>query len=385
MRRLAIFRECLLPGSETFIRTQARALKGWQPTLLGLRRAVNGLSLDDLPHRIIEDRTGVGYPVTSAITYLANRPHLGLVRALHAISADVVHVHFGVDAVRAWPSVRATGVPMLVTLHGYDICVRRDWWESGAGGWRRRFYPERLMKMAHHPTVSFVAVSEAIRQRALEWGIPSEKIAVSYIGVDVDGLVFADKPMASRPNRILFVGRMVEKKAPLLLLRAFAKVRLQVPDAELVFVGDGPLLPEVVALAGRMGVPIQTLGIRPWADVKRLMREARAFCLPSVTARNGDAEGLPTVLLEAMASGVPVVTSAQGGVGEAVRHLETGIAFPEGDEAELASHLARLLANPALGQALAASARKHVERNFRIEACAESFEALLDRHAERFS
>ena len=73
---------------------------------------------------------------------------------------------------------------MLVTLHGYDININRGWWEAGYGGPAMRNYPKRLLELASHPRVSFIAVSEAIRRRAISYGIPEEKITVRYIGVD---------------------------------------------------------------------------------------------------------------------------------------------------------------------------------------------------------
>src|SRR5690606_38340612 len=188
------------------------------------------------------------------------RPHPATVTTLRDIRAELVHVHFGTDATDIWASVKAAGLPMLVTLHGYDINIHREWWEAGHGGIHRRGYPRRLLQMAHEPAVHFIAVSQAIKRRAIEYGIPEHKITVCYIGVDTERFKPGGLPIDQRRKRILFVGRMVEKKAPLLLIRAFAEVRKQVPEAELAMIGDGPMLKDARKLAQALDLPVEFLG-----------------------------------------------------------------------------------------------------------------------------
>jgi glycosyltransferase involved in cell wall biosynthesis len=170
-----------------------------------------------------------------------------------------------------------------------------------------------LLALAAQDRVHFIAVSEAIRRRAVEYGIPPERISVRYIGIDLSRFRFGGRPLCKRRRRILYVGRMVEKKGGALLLRAYARVRATISDAELVMIGDGPLLGSYAKLADELNVPVSFLGNLPSSEVKQQIDEARVFCLPSITASNGDAEGLAIVILEAQACGVPVVTSARGG------------------------------------------------------------------------
>jgi glycosyltransferase involved in cell wall biosynthesis len=141
-----------------------------------------------------------------------------------AVSHPLLHAHFGVDAITAWPVAKALDLPMIVTLHGYDINICRKWWEAGYGGRVMRKYPSRLLDLAKEPRVRFIAVSEAVRRRAMSYGIPAEKLRVHYIGVDTKKFAPGDRSVVERERRVLFVGRLVEKKGYEYLIRASALV-----------------------------------------------------------------------------------------------------------------------------------------------------------------
>ena len=189
-RKVAIYRADLLPISETFIRDQASALIEWQPTLIGRREVPGGLVTSKIQRVIIPE---AGSRLMRTWCYWTWQPDPNLVHYLREQNFSLVHAHFGTDATDIWPSAKAAGLPMLVTLHGFDINIHKWWWEKGNGGLRRRVYPRRLLKMAQEPSVRFIAVSKAIKQRAIEYGIPEEKITVSYIGVDTVTRVVGDR------------------------------------------------------------------------------------------------------------------------------------------------------------------------------------------------
>lgn len=374
MNRVAVFRSSMLQVSETFVRDQLRALRDWQAVLVGFRHVPGGLSLDGVPCRLLPD----GGSIMFRLRAMLDLPVPELVSALTQLRVSLIHVHFGLDAVDIWPSVRTTGLPMLVTLHGYDIHTRREWWEAGKGGVFRRSYPRRLLQMAREPSVRFIAVSSALRQSAIEFGIPPERIAVSYIGVDTERFKPDGLPIAQRRPRILFVGRMVEKKAPLLMIRAFSIVREKVGGAELVMIGDGRLLNKARQLANDLQVPVQFLGARTPQEVIEQLHQARVFCLPSVTARSGDAEGFGLVLLEAQACGVPVVTSARGGASEGLLPDRTGHAIPEGDVAQLAVRLIQWLTSDVQAEAASTAASRFARDEFDIRRCATQLERIYE-------
>lgn len=292
--------------------------------------------------------------------------------------ASLVHAHFGVEGVKVWPIAQALDLPMLITLHGYDINIKREWWEAGNGGRAMRSYPTRLLRLAAERRVHFIAVSEAVRRRAISFGIPEEKISVHYIGVDTSKFAPGGRPIAERERRVLFVGRLVEKKGCEYLIRAFATVGEEVPDARLVIVGDGPLRDPLQRLAQALNVRAEFRGALSSAGVSQELHAAKVFCLPSVRAANGDAEGFGLVLLEAQASAVPVATSALGGSTEGIQDGITGFSFRERDVARLALHLIRILTDNALATSLAAAGPTFVAEKLDLLRCTADLEALYD-------
>jgi glycosyltransferase involved in cell wall biosynthesis len=377
-KTVLVYRNELLPISETFIKEQALALRQWRPVLVG-RRLLHQLPLEDLDVRIAGPERST---LATRLLWKCRRA-LGVVpsKVLKKLKAEnplLVHAHFGIDALDAWPIARALKLPMLVTLHGYDINTHREWWEAGHGGVRMRFYPRRLLQLARRPQVSFIAVSEGLRQRAVEFGIPAEKIAVSYIGIDVAKFNVGKVPIVERSPRILFVGRLVEKKGCQYLIEAMSMVHKEVPSSQLIVVGDGPLRHHLERLAAKNGTRITFRGAQSSAEVKRELDASRVLCLPSITADNGDAEGFGLVLLEAQASGVPVVTSALGGATEGIREGVTGYSFAERDVEALARILSKLLTNDTILVQISKHGPSYVTAEFALARCTDRLESLYD-------
>ena len=384
MKTVLVYRSYLLPWSETFIKEQVLALRRWRGVLIGMRQ-LHQLSLEGLDIRMLRSEN----PTFARRLHWKISKSLGMVpgpttKHLRRERPSLLHAHFGVDAITAWPIAKALDLPMLVTLHGYDININRDWWEAGHGGPALRKYPSRLLKLAYHPRVHFIAVSDAIQRRAISYGIPPEKILVKYIGIDRSRFAPGGRSIVERIRRVLFVGRLVEKKGCEYLIRAFAKVQAFVPDAQLVIVGDGPLRQTLENLAGKLGIQADFRGVLSNDEIVKELRSARVFCLPSVTAENGDAEGLPIVLLEAQASGVPVVSSARGGT-EGISNGVTGNVFPERDVDKLRIHLVDVLTDDKVALSMAEAGPPFVTKKFDIVQCTEALEETYDLAAQESS
>jgi glycosyltransferase involved in cell wall biosynthesis len=182
------------------------------------------------------------------------------------------------------------------------------------------------------------------------------------------------------PDRagVLFVGRLVEKKGVADLLEALSRLPEPLRSVRTTIVGYGPLLKPLRAQADRLGLSVDFLGQQPSREVQRLMAEHLVFCAPSQTARDGDAEGLPMVIVEAARSAMAVVTYAHAGIPEAVHHGRTGLVVPERDVAGLSAALAEVLTDPERARALGRAGRETAGVQFRLDRQTEQLERIYD-------
>ena len=272
--------------------------------------------------------------------------------------APILHAQFARGGALALPIAQTLGMRMVVTLHGGDVSKRRNW----HGTVLAQRWPALVRE-----TARFVCVSEAVAEVAAARGVPAAKLTVLSIGVEV-----AAEPPARRPVAHLFVGRFVEKKGVALLADAMRHLRAQGDQTPLVCVGDGPLRPFLEALARDLS-GITLTGWLPQDAVQARMREAVSLLVPSVVAADGDAEGLPSVIPEAMAQACAVIGSDQGGIAEAIRHGDTGLLVPPGDAAALSDAMRQVAKDDALGMSGFRYATKAL--NARLQS--QKLEALL--------
>jgi colanic acid/amylovoran biosynthesis glycosyltransferase len=284
---------------------------------------------------------------------------------MEAAGIDHAHAHFATAAARlanlAW---RMGGPTYSVTAHAKDI-------------YHRDVRVDHLRdKLA---SATFVAtVSEANRVHLHSVLGDDLRLHVVPNSVDLRRVV---RNGGGRPEAgtVLTVARLVEKKGLPDLVEACVLLRERAAPLRLVVVGDGPMRPELEERAARSGLDAVFCGALPHEDVLERYRTAAAFCLPCVISSDGDRDGLPTSVLEAMALGVPVVTTGVGGLAELVLHERTGLVVPERDPAALSEALGRVVADPALAAGLAASARHHVETGFSLERSVARLRALFPR------
>lgn len=357
MPKVLLLRAELLPASETFIVGQAAALGRYEAGFAGLKRVPGGLDVAGVVAILDESGGWAGKAARAAYAGAGVAPEFE--RKLAAWKPDVVHVHFATDACAFLPVLRRLGVPFVVTLHGYDVGLIDAAHEKTSMGrvfLRRR---EALWREA----AGFLCVSEHLRRVAVERGFPEGKLRVHHTGIAVRELVCSE---AERESVVLFVGRLVEKKGCRVLLEAMKRVETEVSEARLVVMGDGPLRAELEGWARRNLRRCEFVGARTQAEVKAWMERTAVLAAPSVRAVDGDTEGLPTVVLEAMELGLPVVASDGTGAEEAVAAGETGFLIAQGDAEGLAETLVCLLRNEDRARWMGARGRRRVEERFDI-------------------
>ncbi len=381
---VVVFRIQLLPPSETFIVAQAAAMRRFSPYFVGWRRMA-GIELPRESSWTV-DGGGVGGRLRELCFRYAGPSRTQLAR-LRARRPKLVYAHFAPDGHAALQLAEQLDVPLVTALHGYDVTLSDQ--QMGKTRLGREYLQGRTA--LQQKGALFLSCSSFVRQRGLAMGYPADRTIVHAIGVDVDK--FRPPVNRKRESFVLFVGRMVEKKGCGSLIEAMAQVQRSHPAAGLVLIGDGRLRPAYEALAHSLGVRCRFLGTQPASVVRDWMSRASIFCVPSVVAASGDAEGFGMVFIEAQAMGLPVVSTLSGGIPEAVRHGETGLLVTEKDASGLAEAILLLLQNEELWQRYSLAGRRNVVDHFNLlrqtERLEQIFEQLLaDRegsHASRYS
>jgi len=299
---------------------------------------------------------------------------LELAQLIRSRGAGHLHAHFGtVSTTVARVASRLTGVPYSFTAHAKDI-----FHESVATEDLRR----KMADASFTVTVSDFNL-EHLRKH---FGSDADRVERIYNGLDLGKFEF--DASQDRPPTIISVGRLVEKKGFFDLLRACGELSRRGIDYRCVIIGSGEQEAELRRIILTEGLDrVELAGPRPQQEVIELLRGASVFAGPYMVAMDGNRDGLPTVLLEAMALGTPCVATDVTGVPEVIRNEETGLLVRSGDPDALAAALERLLGDAALRARLAHAARALIESQFDVDAntvrLRELFLQAGDRRAGR--
>lgn len=365
---IVLFCGRLLPASETFIRLQGESLTEFTPHYMGTR-LVEGVSLPTDRTQVVNQGGILGVATEVAFKLWGRSPPLA--QYLTQLRPSLVHAHFGVCGTLILPMVTALRLPLIVTFHGLDATMSDQYARRHSiSTWiylRRR---EALKQK----TQRFICVSAFIKAKLLAQGFPDHKILVHYIGIDTD--VFCPDLSIARKPVVLFVGRLVEKKGCKYLIRAMGQVNLAQPNTKLVIIGDGPLRQELETWAANTLNNYEFLGAQPAAIVRDWMRKSSLLVVPSVTSVTGDSEGLPMVVIEAQATGLPVIASRHGGIPEAISHGETGLLVSERNWQDLAQQVQYLLQNPVSWQEISKNGRQQTLHKFNLHKQTQILEAI---------
>ena len=215
----------------------------------------------------------------------------------------------------------------------------------------------------------FMPISYKWKLRLEELGCPREKIVVHRMGVDTNTFQFRDRAAFTKTTiKILTVARLVEKKGVEYAIRAFAGSFNNKNDVEYLIAGNGPLRDELEKLTESLGIAdnVSFLGWKNQDEIADLMNNVHIFILPSVTGKDGNQEGLPVVLMEAMARGIPVISTYHSGIPELVEDGVSGFLVPERDVEALSVKMKQLVENQKLWSSFGSEGRKKIEQEFDI-------------------
>ena len=216
----------------------------------------------------------------------------------------------------------------------------------------------------------FIPVCKFFKNRLKKLGCPSKKIIVHHSAIDCSKFMFKQRsPDLNGSIRIVSTCRLVEKKGLEYAIRAVAQVHQKHPNIQYLIIGGGPLEEELKQLIQQLNAEqyIKFVGWCAYDEVATILDNAHLFILPSVTAADGDQEGIANALKEAMAMGLPVISTYHSGTAELVEHKKSGFLAPERDTDALVNYLDYLISHPEIWPAMGQAGRRKVEEEFDME------------------
>lgn len=296
--------------------------------------------------------------------YMREQAMLKRIKALniHAILAE-----YGPSGVMMSNVAQKSGIPLIVHFHGRDA-YHYNTIEKYGQKYKRMF---RIAK-------KIVAVSEDMKRQLMDLGCQEEKMVVTacgpnqYFDIDIDrsglGTVF------------LSTGRFTPKKAPLITIRAFEKTLKEVPNAQLNMIADGPLWKEAKDLANELGIGdrIRFVGPVEHKNIINYFSKSTAFLQHSIRAEDGDSEGTPVSILEAMLSGLPVISTRHAGITDVVVDKVTGFLTDEGDEDGMSSHMIELAHNSHKAVEMGKAGKARVKEFFTMDVHLQRLQEAID-------
>jgi colanic acid/amylovoran biosynthesis glycosyltransferase len=371
--KVAIFLNQHMPLSEVFISHQASALKRFSPTLIACRQITPSVD-HSLPRYILNTKNSLPEKISEGIFKLTG---CNSFLKNHIMGHDIIHAHFGPTGWLAASLSEQTKIPLIVTLHGFDVTKKTVTLKDD--GLHQFLYKKYLSKVTNHAS-QFICVSEYLKKRAIEFGFPEEKCIVQYMGIP---LFPHDQKKYSRtdknsPFRILSVGRLIPLKGHSMLIKAVAAVQNEGYNIQLDIIGAGPLQNELEQQAANTLKSYKIWGGQPHQKILSMMRQSDIFCHLSHEIKNGSNEAFGLVALEAQWAGLPVIAFNSGGVPEAIDDGKTGILCPENDIQAVKNAIVTLINNDELRMAMSNDATNFVKNTFDNNVLTEKLESIYD-------
>ncbi len=352
---------------------QVTALRRWQPVVLCQKRE-NAGSFPFAAARIVRKpwshqlrrwwcKSVRGAPIS---IYASEARRLGA--EVTRSGARVLHVYFGHIGVYLLPLLESLPIPVIVSFHGADAQVDME-------------KPRHLAAMQRVLAVAKLLLvrSESLAERLVALGAPRGKIRIHRTGIPLAEVAFSQRAApADGAWHCVQACRLIAKKGLATSLRAFAEFAAVHPRATLTIAGEGPQLEEMRALAASLGVGVRFPGFLSQPELRALYAESHLFLHPSELGADGNQEGVPNSMLEAMSSGLPVLATTHGGIPEAVEQGVSGLLVPERDHRALAAAMLALAATPDRYATMSGAAAAGVARTFDLRATVAALEGFYD-------
>lgn len=345
--------------SETFIKAHIQLLKGNVFHVYDgnyPRKTSEGISLDSYFNKSFRGKVINLLPIVFRYKFFPRLNPLeeGLKSYIKGNKIEVVLAEYGTTGAEIFETCKKVGVPLIVHFHGFDASEK-----------------EALKKYSVKYKLMFdycshvIVVSHKMHLDLLHLGANSQKLVLNTYG---PSHAFFDLKPNYHTKSFFAVGRFTEKKAPHLTILAFKKVVEKFPEAELIFAGDGLLLPICRDLCYQLKIPNVTFtGPLSPEEVINKMENSFCFLQHSVIASSGDSEGTPVAVLEAQAAALPVVSTRHAGIPDVVLDKETGFLVEEGNVEAMANAMMELFEDREKAKVMGEKGKKRVLEHFNME------------------
>lgn len=270
--------------------------------------------------------------------------------------AQLLHIFFGHIAVHLLPLIRARSKPSVVSFHGADVLVDME----------KRAYRKATREMLDAVTRVFVR-SASLKRAVVELGCDEDKIDIVRTGIPLSEFPFRERAFPENGEwRFLHASRLVQKKGIATTLHAFTAFLTHYPRATLTIAGEGPMLTELKELTRKLKIAdrVALPGFLAMEKLREIYYASHIFLHPSETGSDGNQEGIPNSMLEAMATGLPVFATEHGGIPEAIENGVSGVLVPERDHEALSEALLKSVTDRQLLGRLARNGANVVAEKF---------------------
>ncbi|TRZ77723.1 colanic acid biosynthesis glycosyltransferase WcaL [bacterium] len=311
---------------------------------------------------------------------------------IREIGAQLLHVHFGTDAWYFMKLKKLAKIPMVVSFYGYD-----------AYKFPKMFFGigKILLRKVFKCADAVVVPSEHMKKYLVDLGCSENKINIIPWGVKINDQLSMNndqctteydeksvsKNKADKTVKFISLGRMVEKKGQIYLIKAFKKVLDSGINAELTIIGQGPLKNKLVGAIDKFGISaiVKFIDKLSNQEVVQTLMSHNIYVQPSLVSRNGDQEGIPTAIMEACSCQLPIISTNHAGIPEIVQNNVSGILVPERDSEKLAEAMIRLAKDSELCKKFGANGKKIASDKYNVIKQNKKLEELYEREINRFN
>lgn len=356
--------------TETFIANQINALSKTSENYV--------LTAQKDDHLVANADIRAPKPKAYGTKWLRNAHKKFFLNEFHTITPDIIHAHFITDACLFHPFTKRVSVPKVISCYGWDVTEVPK---------RFKYIYKHFYKKVIAEYDYFLAMSEDMKLDLLKIGVPEHKIVVHYHGINTANFnLNRNYDLVDGTLNLLTIASFREKKGHLTVLRALKSIHEIRPDINFKYhiVGSGNrenILREFIKTNGLTEKVIFHGLIKHGEELNRLIKQADIFVHPSETTATNDKEGIPGAVVEAMASGLPVISTFHAGIPEVIENGVSGILIPERDTDALADYLKNLYEDPqkrsTLGKEAMAFANNHLDYMMKAENLKKIYKTLL--------